>query len=93
MSLVNVPSFVYRSDQNIEVPVVGRLAYAVAFCGAFYVFCDAGSLRLQLTPENNGRLIDSSLRLDHAQDHLSRVDADANVQTAAHVVGPNKTSR
>jgi trans-L-3-hydroxyproline dehydratase len=69
VSFVNVPSFVYRLDQEIEAEGLGRVAFDVAFGGAFYAFCDARSLGLELTPESNRRLIEAgrSIKLRVAQ--------------------------
>jgi trans-L-3-hydroxyproline dehydratase len=63
VSFVNVPSFVYRSNQRLEVPGVGPVTYDVAFGGAFYAFCDAGSLGLELTPQHSRRLIDAGRKI------------------------------
>ena len=46
VSFLNVPSFVFKSNQVIEVPHLGIVECDVAFGGAFYAFCRAEELRL-----------------------------------------------
>ncbi len=63
VSFINVPSFVYRSNRRVEVPGLGRVAYDVAFGGAFYAFCAAGDLGLTLNPAGHSALIDAGRRI------------------------------
>ena len=46
----NVPSFVGGLDETIEVPGIGPVRYDLAFGGAFYAFCRAKEVGLELTP-------------------------------------------
>src|SRR5947207_4356805 len=48
-SFRNVPSFLYLSDQSVEVPGLGVVNVDVAYGGAFYAFVNAESLGLSLT--------------------------------------------
>jgi trans-L-3-hydroxyproline dehydratase len=66
ISFVNVPSFVYTREQHVEVSGMGRVAYDIAFGGAFYAFCRAEELGLRLEPEENRNLIDAGLRIKQA---------------------------
>jgi len=65
-SFLNVPSFVYLMDQEVDVPGLGRVSYDIAFGGAFYAFCRAEDLELGLGPEDNRKLIEAGLRIKHA---------------------------
>ena len=56
VSFLNVPSFLYASDVELEVPAYGRLTVDVAFGGAFYAFIPAAQLGLSVTPEQANRL-------------------------------------
>lgn len=47
----NVPSFASDLDQLIEIPEIGLVRYDLAFGGAFYGFCRAKELELELQPE------------------------------------------
>ena len=53
----NVPSFALELDAAIRVPGFGRVAFDTAFGGAFYAYVDAGSIGLELTPDNADALI------------------------------------
>ena len=44
----NVPSFGYALDQTVHVPGIGPVRYDVAFGGAFYAYCQAADLELEL---------------------------------------------
>lgn len=66
VSFLNVPSFVYKLDQRIEVPGVGPVRYDVAFGGAFYAFCSADDLGIELEARNFNRLIDAGRRVKNA---------------------------
>lgn len=48
VSFTNVPSFVYALDQFVDVPGLGKVKYDIAFGGAFYAYCDAHELGIEL---------------------------------------------
>jgi proline racemase len=62
----NVPSFVYRQDQYVDVTGFGTLRYDVAYGGAFYAFVEAADLGLPLTPDRLPALIDAGRRIKAA---------------------------
>ncbi len=51
VSFLNVPSFLYARDVEIDVPACGRLSVDVAFGGAFYAFLPAAQVGLSIVPE------------------------------------------
>ncbi len=51
VSFLNVPSFLYASDVEIDVPAYGRLTVDIAFGGAFYAFLPAVEVGLSIAPE------------------------------------------
>ncbi len=59
----NVPSFVYARDKTVHVPGIGWLRYDVAFGGAFYAFCRAEEIGVDLTAKNFRQLIDIGIRI------------------------------
>jgi trans-L-3-hydroxyproline dehydratase len=65
-SFRNVPSFLYLSNQQVDVPGLGTVRFDVAYGGAFYAFLDAESLGLRLIAEDYARLIDYGRRIKHA---------------------------
>ena len=62
----NVPSFVLALDRSVYVPDLGTVKYDVAFGGAFYAFCHAPDLGLQLIPEESAKIIDLGKRIKKA---------------------------
>jgi trans-L-3-hydroxyproline dehydratase len=65
-SFRNVPSFLYLSDQSVDVPGLGPVHFDVAYGGAFYAFVDAEPLALSLTADDYSRLIDYGRRIKQA---------------------------
>ncbi|MEO8971650.1 MAG: proline racemase family protein [Ktedonobacteraceae bacterium] len=51
VSFLNVPSFLFAQDIELDVPVYGHLTVDVAFGGAFYAFLPAAQLGLSVIPE------------------------------------------
>lgn len=62
----NVPSFVLALDQTVKVPGIGVVRYDLAFGGAFYAFCQAPALNLQLVPDESAKIIDLGKRIKKA---------------------------
>src|SRR5438477_2149135 len=56
VSFLNVPSFLYASDVELDIPVYGHLTVDVAFGGAFYAFIPAAQPGLSVTPERAQQL-------------------------------------
>src|SRR6185295_10760897 len=65
-SFRNVPSFVYRRDEELSVAGLGNVRFDIAYGGAFYAFVDARTLGLELTAADYARLIDAGRRIKHA---------------------------
>ncbi|MFK7923822.1 MAG: proline racemase family protein [Bacteroidia bacterium] len=57
VSFVNVPSYAYALDLEVEVPDLGTVRYDLAFGGAYYAYVQAESLGLSLAAENNEEII------------------------------------
>ena len=62
----NVPSFVVDLDQVVEVPGIGPVHYDLAFGGAFYGFCHAEPLGLELTPEHAQKITELGMMIKRA---------------------------
>ncbi|MEN8204003.1 MAG: proline racemase family protein [Bacteroidota bacterium] len=63
VSFRNVPSFVLYRDQYVQVPGLGRVAYDVAFGGAFYAIVDAEKHGLSLNAAEYSKLIDLGMKI------------------------------
>ncbi|MCK4766202.1 MAG: proline racemase family protein [Candidatus Aminicenantes bacterium] len=66
ISFLNVPSFLYKQDQVVDVPGIGKVTFDIAFGGAFYAFCNAEDLGLGLGAADYDRLIDYGRRIKYA---------------------------
>ena len=62
----NVPSFAYKLDQSVNVPGIGEVRYDVAFGGAFYAYCKASDLGVQIIPEEFRKLIEVGMAVKRA---------------------------
>ena len=56
VSFLNVPSFLYARDVELDVPAYGRLVVDVAFGGAFYAFLPVAQVGLSIRPEQANEL-------------------------------------
>jgi proline racemase len=57
VSFLNVPSFLYARDLEIDVPSYGHLTVDIAFGGAFYAFLPADQLGLRVIPAQTAQLV------------------------------------
>ncbi len=57
VSFLNVPSFLYAHDVELEVPALGRLTVDIAFGGAFYAILSAQQVGLQVEPQQKEQLM------------------------------------
>jgi proline racemase len=62
----NVPSFVLSMDETIEVPGLGRVAYDIAFGGAFYAYVQAEDVGLRCIAEDFRSLIEKGMAIKRA---------------------------
>ena len=62
----NVASFAQELDQQVDVPVIGRVRYDLAFGGAYYAYCEASDLKVRLVPDQLRAAVDAGMRVKHA---------------------------
>ncbi|HCC71331.1 MAG TPA: proline racemase [Bacteroidales bacterium] len=74
VSFMNVPSFLLISDEIIEIKGIGRISFDVAYGGAFYAFCDADDLGLNLDKSDYNKLIDYGMKIKMAVVENFRID-------------------
>lgn len=63
VSIVNVPSFLYQADLEINLPGVGSLVVDIAFGGSFFALVKAEDLLIEIDPENAPKLIKYGLEI------------------------------
>jgi proline racemase len=59
VSFLNVPSFLYARDVELDIPAYGRLTVDVAFGGAFYAFLPAARVGLRVVPDQARQLVEA----------------------------------
>jgi trans-L-3-hydroxyproline dehydratase len=62
----NVPSFVLRLDQTVDVPGLGAVRHDIAYGGAFYAFVKAEDLGVTTLPKDVNALIDKGMAVKQA---------------------------
>jgi trans-L-3-hydroxyproline dehydratase len=62
----NVPSFVLRLDQAVDVPGLGTVRHDIAYGGAFYAFVKAEDLGVTTLPKDVNALIDKGMAVKRA---------------------------
>ena len=72
VSFLNVPSFVYARDVQVEIPAYGRLTVDIAFGGAFYALLPAAQVGLRVVPEEAVKLVAAAEAVKKAvNEHLA----------------------
>jgi proline racemase len=56
VSFLNVPSFLYARDFELNVPAWGKVSVDIAFGGAFYAFLPAEQIGLRVEPQQRAQL-------------------------------------
>jgi len=63
VSIVNVPSFLYKKDVTIDVPKLGELTLDISFGGSFFALVDVTKVGLEIVPENIFQFTKLALRI------------------------------
>ncbi len=85
VSIVNVPAFLYKKDQEVEVPGYGKITFDISFGGSFFAIVPAKQLNIKLIPENADKLkvlgiqirdiINKEIEIQHPTlEHIKQVD-------------------
>jgi len=56
VSFLNVPSFLYARDIELDVPAYGKVTVDIAFGGAFYAFLPVAQVGLSISPQHAHQL-------------------------------------
>lgn len=73
VSIINVPSFLYKRDVDVEVPDFGHVKLDISFGGSFFAIVNAKELGLKVVPANIDRLTDLGIRIRRAVNETIRV--------------------
>lgn len=52
VSILNVPSFLYKENEKVELPGRGKICFDISFGGSFFALVDAEKIGLELKIEN-----------------------------------------
>ena len=63
VSILNVPSFLYRENLSLELEEYGAVTFDIAFGGSFFALVDSEKVGLALRQENLKQLTDFGMRL------------------------------
>ncbi|MBN4062670.1 MAG: proline racemase [Alkaliphilus sp.] len=63
VSIVNVPSFLYKKDLVVEMPNIGKVKFDISFGGSFFAIVHADQLGLKIEPESSSKLKDIAMEL------------------------------
>ncbi len=66
VSLLNVPSFLYRTDQTLDIPDFGTIPFDIAFGGSFFALVDADHIGMALFPEHIETITTLGMKLREA---------------------------
>ena len=69
VSIFNVPAFLYKKDQEVELPGVGKVKFDISFGGSFFAIVHASQLGLKIEPKNAAKLTDMAMEL---RDRINR---------------------
>ena len=63
VSFTNVPAFLYKRDQEVELPGYGKIRFDISVGGSFFAIVKAGLVGLEIVPENAAKLQDLGIQL------------------------------
>lgn len=74
VSFENVPSFAPLLDATVDVPEHGSVEFDLGYGGAFYAYCDADQLGLDLSPDNTDKIRRTGMAIKRAVADTYTVD-------------------
>ena len=66
VSVINVPSFLYKKDVQVDVPDIGTVTFDISFGGSFFAIVKDSELKVDIDPKNTNIIIERAMKLrDH----------------------------
>jgi proline racemase len=83
----NVPAFLYKRDQVVDVPSIGKLRLDIAWGGNFYAIVPAESVGLEIVPQRARDIIDIGTKIREAVFEQVKVEHPLNpaINRCTHV--------
>lgn len=63
VSVVNVPSFLYKKDVQVDVPEIGKVTFDISFGGSFFAIVKDSELGVAIDPKNTNIIIERAMEL------------------------------
>lgn len=63
VSFKNVPSFLYKRDESVELPGVGKVTFDIAFGGSFFAIVKDSEMKLEIETKNINEITEKALEL------------------------------
>ncbi len=63
VSVVNVTSFLYKKDAQVELPEIGKVTFDIAFGGSFFAIVRDSELKLEIKAENASKISEIAIKL------------------------------
>lgn len=81
VSIVNVPSFLYKKDLKVDLPEVGKVTFDISFGGSFFAIVKDSELNLTIEPKNTSMIIEKAMKL------REKINKEIQVQhpTCSHI--------
>jgi proline racemase len=96
VSFLNVPSFLYARDLDIEVPGIGSIQTDIGFGGAFYAILPAERLGLDVVPAQRAALVAAGEAVKRAVNATTRIqhplESDLGFLYGTILTGPPEDS-
>jgi proline racemase len=97
VTIKNIPSFLYKSDVEVDVPGISKLRLDIAYGGNFYAILNAKDVGLEVKPEHNNELIEAGRKIRVALNEQVKVvhPENSKIDFCSHVrfLGPTKLSK
>lgn len=95
VSVVNVPSFLYKRDVEIHLPELGKVIFDIAFGGSFFAIVKDSELKVEIDPKNANIIIERAMTLKEAINNEIKVQHPTqphiNTVDLVEVYGPPKS--
>ncbi|WP_353095369.1 proline racemase [Tissierella praeacuta] len=63
VSVINVPSFLYKKDVQVDVPDIGRVTFDISFGGSFFAIVKDTELKVDIDSKNTNIIIERAMKL------------------------------
>lgn len=63
VSIVNVPSFLYKKDVSVEIPELGKVTFDISFGGSFFAIVKDSEFNVEISTENTDQIVAKAMRL------------------------------